>query len=88
LQSDVNPEGIEEGDKEDEGNSNTFGSKIGLISVKYESLNTLQVCDPIVFLSNLLKETVAESCDCNNIILDPNFARYLVTLAPYSYRPL
>jgi len=43
----VNPEGIEEGDKEDEGNSNTFGSKIGLTSVKYESLNTLQVGDSI-----------------------------------------
>jgi len=77
----VNPEGIEEGDKADEGNSDTFGSKTGLISVKYESLNTLQGGDPIASLSNLLKETVAESCDCNTYILDLSFARYLVTLA-------
>ena len=79
---------IEEGDTEDEGNSNTFGSKIGLTLVKYESLNTLQVGDPIAFLSNLLKETVAESRDCNMYILDPNFAWYLVTFPPYLYHPL
>ena len=82
MQADVNPEGIENGDKEDEGNSNTFGSKIGLISVKYESINTLQFGNPIAFLSNFLKEPVAESCGCNTYILDSNFARYLVTLAP------
>jgi len=78
----VNPEGIEEGDKEDEGNSDTFGSKIGLISIKYESLITLQVGDPIASLFNFLKETVSESCDCNTYILDPSFAWYSVTLAP------
>ena len=59
-----------------------FGSKIGLILVKHEIINTFQVNDPIAFLSNLLKETVAESRDRNTYILDPNFARYLVTLAP------
>ena len=88
MQSDVNPEGIEEGDKKDEDNSNTFGSKIGLTSVKYKSLNTLQVGDSIVLLSNLLKETATESRDCNNYILDPNFAWYLVISDLYSYRPL
>ena len=81
MQSDGNPEGIEEGGKGDEGNSDTLGSKIGLILVKYEILNTLQAGDPINFLFNLLKETVAESSDCNNYILDTSFARYLVTLA-------
>jgi len=58
-----------------------FESKIGLTSVEDRSLNTLQVGGPIALLSNLLKDTVAETSDCNNYILDPNLTRYLVTAA-------
>ena len=51
-----------------------------LTLVKYKSLNTPQVCDPIALLSNLLKDTVAESRDFNDYMLDPNLVRYWVTL--------
>ena len=58
-----------------------FRSNIGLTSVKYESLNTLQVGDPIAFLSNLLKYTVTESSDCNSYLLDLNLALSFVRVS-------